>query len=71
VAAGRIAAAQRTLLTPEQLGECGLSADAVRHRLRSGRLHVVFRGVYSMGCGVLPPLALEQAALLALGERAS
>ncbi|HJS93904.1 MAG TPA: DUF559 domain-containing protein [Solirubrobacteraceae bacterium] len=69
-AAARIAARQRTLLTPGQLADCGLSEDAVRHRLKCGRLHVVFRGVYSMGCGVLPPLALEQAALLALDERA-
>jgi very-short-patch-repair endonuclease len=69
VAAARIAAGQRTLLTGRELAECGLSEDAVRYRLNSGRLHVVFRGVYSMGCGVLPPLALEQAALLALGER--
>jgi hypothetical protein len=69
LAAARIAAGQRTLLTPGQLAECGLSEDAVRYRLRTGRLHVVFRGVCSMGCGVLPPLALEQAALLALGER--
>lgn len=69
-AAGRIAAGQRTLLTPAQLLACGLSEDAVAYRLRAGRLHVVFRGVYSMGCGVLPPLALEQAALMALGKGA-
>jgi very-short-patch-repair endonuclease len=67
-AAARIARGQRTLLTPGQLADCGLSADAIRYRLGSGRLHVVFRGVYSMGCGVLPPLAREQAALMALGE---
>jgi very-short-patch-repair endonuclease len=66
-AAARIAGGQRTLLTPAQLADCGLSPDAIRHRLASGRLHVVFRGVYSMGCGVLPPLAREQAALMALG----
>ncbi len=68
-AAAGIAARQRTLVTPSQLAACGLSEDAVRYRLKCGRLHVVFRGVYSMGCGVLPPLALELAALLAGGER--
>lgn len=68
-AAARIAAAQRTLLSPDQLADCGMTPDAIRHRLHSGRLHVVFRGVYSMGCGVLPPLAREQAALMALGEQ--
>lgn len=67
-AAARIAARQRTLLSPDQLADCGLTPDAIRHRQHSGRLHVVFRSVYSMGCGVLPPLAREQAALMALGE---
>jgi very-short-patch-repair endonuclease len=67
--ASRIAARQKTLVTTAQLRECGLSDDAVRHRLETGRLHVVFRGVYSMGCGELPPLARELAALLACGER--
>lgn len=69
VAASRIAARQKTLLTTAQLVACGLNDDAVTYRLKTGRLHVVFRGVYSMGCGELPPLALELAALLACGER--
>jgi very-short-patch-repair endonuclease len=34
------------------------------------RLHAVFRGVYSVVRGELPPLAREQAALLVCGERA-
>jgi very-short-patch-repair endonuclease len=69
LAASQIAAGQKTLATTEQLVACGLSDDAVAYRLKTGRLHVVFRGVYSMGCGELPPLALELAALLACGER--
>ena len=69
-AAGRIAASQRTILTTGQLAECGLGGEAVRHRNRTGHLHLVFRGVYSFGCGELPPLALEQAAMLACGEGA-
>jgi very-short-patch-repair endonuclease len=67
LAASRIAARQKTLVTTPQLLACGLSDDAVSHRLGTGRLHVVFRGVYSMGCGELPPLARELAALLACG----
>ncbi len=67
LAASQIAACQKTLVTTEQLVACGLSDDAVTYRLGTGRLHVVFRGVYSMGCGELPPLALELAALLACG----
>jgi very-short-patch-repair endonuclease len=31
-------------------------------------VHVVFRGVYSLGCGELPPLGLELAALMAVGR---
>ena len=69
LAASRIAARQKTLLTVEQLQACGLGHDAVAYRLKAGRLHVVFRGVYAMGCGELPPLARELAALLAYGER--
>jgi very-short-patch-repair endonuclease len=68
LAASRIAAVQKTLLTTEQLAGCGLGNDAVTYRLKTGRLHVVFRGVLSMGCGELPPLARELAALLACGK---
>jgi len=69
LAASRIASRQKTLLTTEQLLACELSQDAVEYRLERGRLHAVFRGVYSVGCGELPPLALELAGLLACGER--
>lgn len=69
LAAARIAARQRTLLTTEQLVACGLRNDAVTYRIKTGRLHVVFRGVVSMGCGELPPLAREAGALLACGKR--
>ena len=69
LAASRIAARQKTLVTAEQAEACGLTSDAVSYRLETGRLHVVFRSVYSMGCGELPPLARELAALLACGER--
>jgi very-short-patch-repair endonuclease len=66
----RIAARQRTIVAAEQLAACGVGKRAVKHRIATGRLHVVFRGVYSVGCGELPPLAREQAALLACGEGA-
>ncbi len=56
-------------MTSEQLAACGLSRDAVAYRSSAGRLHVVFPGVYSAGCGELPPLARELAALLWCGER--
>jgi very-short-patch-repair endonuclease len=64
----RIAAGQRTLATTGQLSECGLGKDAVAHRVAIGWFHPVFHTVYSVGCGELPPLALELAALLAIGK---
>ena len=67
---GRIAGAQRTLVSAEQLYARGISKRAIEWRLLAGRMHVVFRGVYSFGCGVLPPLAREQAALLCCGKHA-
>ncbi len=70
LAGARIAAAQRTLVTTAELARCGLGKDAVAYRVKSGRLHPVFHGVYSFGCGELPPLAREQAALLVCGEGA-
>jgi very-short-patch-repair endonuclease len=69
-AIARIAARQRTLITWEQLIGCGLGPDAIGYRVEVGRFRVVFRGVYSVVDGQLPPLARELAALLACGERA-
>jgi very-short-patch-repair endonuclease len=69
LAAARVAAGQRTMVSTEQLASCGMGKDAVAHRVKSSRLHPEFHGVYSMGCGELPPLAREQGALLACGER--
>jgi very-short-patch-repair endonuclease len=68
-AAARIAAGEKTLVTTQELIACGLGRDAVAYRLGAGRLHLVFRGVYSFGCGELPALARELAALKACGER--
>jgi very-short-patch-repair endonuclease len=69
LAVARIAASEKTLVTTEELLTCGLGDDAVAYRCNAGRLHVVFRGVYSFGCGELPPLAQELAALKACGQR--
>jgi very-short-patch-repair endonuclease len=68
-AVARIAAGQRTLVTTDQLTACGLGRNAVAHRVAIGWFHPVFHTVYSVGCGELPPLALELAALLACGEK--
>jgi hypothetical protein len=69
-AVAAVAGSQRTIVTREQLIAGGLGPKAIAHRLRTGRLQRVFRGVYAVGCGELPPLAREQAALLVCGEGA-
>jgi very-short-patch-repair endonuclease len=66
----RIAGGQRTLVTPEQLAACGLSRRVIAHWVNRGRLRIVFRGVYSVVDGDLPPFAREQAALVACGNGA-
>jgi very-short-patch-repair endonuclease len=66
----RLTGRQRTMATTTQLIACGLGEDAVRYRIRAGRYTVVFRGVVSVISGGFPPLAREQAALLACGETA-
>jgi hypothetical protein len=66
----RIAGAQRTIISGEQLLACGLGSDAITYRSSTGRLTVVFRGVFSVVDGELPTLAREQAALLACGKGA-
>jgi very-short-patch-repair endonuclease len=58
------------MVATAQLEACGLGRRAIKYRVETGRLHPEFQGVYSFGCGELPPLAREQAALLACGERA-
>jgi len=67
-AVARIASGQRKLVGTQQLLECGLGRDAIAYRVASGRFQVVFQGVYFVGCGELPPLAREEAGLMACGK---
>lgn len=69
-AVAALAGGQRTIVSHEQLLEHGCSRRVIAHWVNGGRLQVVFPGVYSVVRGQLPPLAREQAALLAVGERA-
>jgi very-short-patch-repair endonuclease len=69
-AVARAAARQRTVISAAQLVACGLGPDAITYRVHTGRLTERFRGVYSVVCGELPPLAREHAALLACGDGA-
>jgi very-short-patch-repair endonuclease len=64
-----LAASQRTIVTHGQLLSIGLTRRVIAHWVASGRLHIEFRGVYSVVDGQLPALARELAALKACGER--
>jgi very-short-patch-repair endonuclease len=70
VAIARLAARQKALVTRPQLVTLGLSRRAIEWRLRHGRLHPLYRGVYLVGQPVPPPLARELGAVLACGDRA-
>ncbi len=65
-----IAARQHGVVARWQLLAAGVTRHQIGLRLRNGRLHEIHRGVYLVGHRIPPPLAVEQAALLACGERA-
>src|SRR5688572_7451007 len=64
----KLASRQRGAVTAVQLRALGVSRNAVAHRVKTGRLHRVHRGVYLVGHWIAAPLAHEQAALLACGD---
>lgn len=66
---GRLAARQHGVVARWQLLKAGVTGRQIKLRLRNGRLHEIHRGVYLVGHPVPPPLAIEQAALLACGEQ--
>ena len=68
---GQIASQQSGNITRSQLVRLGLDDDAIRYRVRTGRLYRVFRGVYSVGRPPSTPLEKAAAAVLACGERAA
>lgn len=63
---GEVAGRQRTCVSTAQLRALGLKRGALAHRVRTGRLVPLHKGVLAVGSGVLPPLGREQAALLAV-----
>jgi very-short-patch-repair endonuclease len=65
-----LASKQHGVVARWQLLDLDITARQIRLRLQSGRLHEIHRGVYLVGHTVSPPLAAEQAALLACGQRA-
>jgi very-short-patch-repair endonuclease len=61
---------QHGVITRSQLLELGLSKAAIAHRLRTGRLHRLHRGVYVIGGRKVDCLARWMAAVLACGRDA-
>jgi very-short-patch-repair endonuclease len=66
-----LAGRQRALVTRAQLRELGIGRRAIDYAIARGRLHPIHQSVYSMvPFAVLPPLAIELAAVLACGDGA-
>jgi hypothetical protein len=61
---GALASAQHGIVTRAQLEAARLARGAIEHRLRSGRLTTVHRGIYAVGHSALSDHSRVQAALL-------
>jgi hypothetical protein len=66
-----IAAKQLGNITRRQLLDLGLTPNDIQYRIRVGRLHPVFRGVYAVGSPARLPLQRAAAAVLACGPHAA
>jgi very-short-patch-repair endonuclease len=69
VALAALAARQHGVVSLAELRALGLTAEAVRSRVASGKLHRVHRGVYSVGHPILSAKGHAKAATLACGVR--
>jgi very-short-patch-repair endonuclease len=67
----RLARAQHGVLTHEDLVGLGFSAKGIKHRVHSGRLHPITRGIYAVGRAELTPHGRWMAAALACGDGAA
>lgn len=68
--AWRLARARHGVLTHADLSALGFTAEAIEHRIATGRLHPVARGVYAVGRPELSPRGRWMAAVLACGDGA-
>jgi very-short-patch-repair endonuclease len=69
-AIAKFAAVQHGVITAAQLREAGLTSAAISKRVKTGRLHRVHRGVYSVGYRASSDEARWMAAVLACGPGA-
>ena len=67
----RVASRQNGVASRAQLLSLGISGKALDHRVATGRLVVIYRGIYSVGHQALSPHGRIRAALLAAGSRAA
>ena len=67
----RLARRQHGVLTRRDLEAFGYSKMAVEHRIATGRLHLVSRGVYAVGRRELTPFGRWMAAVLVCGDGAA
>lgn len=67
----RLAVRQHGNVTRAQLLHIGVSSNAIDHRVRTGRLHRVFAGVFAVGRPPATPLERAAAAVLACGPHAA
>ncbi len=70
LAIAELAERQFNVVTARQLHALGLGPRGVRHRVASGRLHVLYRGVYAVGSRNLARQGHWLAAVLACGPDA-
>jgi very-short-patch-repair endonuclease len=70
VAIAEIAARQHGVIAVRQLRDAGLDKHRVRHRVRTGRLHPIHRGVYAVGHEHFSQESRWMAAVLAGGKGA-
>lgn len=70
-AVSRLAKKQHRNITREQLLSIGLAPNAIRHRVKTGRMHRTrFPGVYAVGTPAITPHERAYAAILACGPTA-